>query len=79
MINKTLSDTPIEHTVCIKQFSNITTYLFSTIQYQCKSTCLQMENTAVPKPIVNSIHVQYLCGEILNTSWKKTDLIGHMN
>lgn len=69
----------MEHTVYIKQLSNITTYLFSTIQYQCKSTCLQMGNTAVPKPTLNSIHVQYLCGEILNTSWKKTDLIGHMN
>lgn len=30
-----------------------------------------MENTGVPKPTVNSIHVQYLCGETLNTSWKK--------
>lgn len=46
----------------------MTTYLSSTIQYQCKST---MGNTAVLKPTFNSIHVQYLCGktyliEILN-------------
>lgn len=69
----------IEHTVYIKPLSNITTYLSSTIQYQYKSTCLQMGHTAVPKSTLNPIRVQYLCGEIFNTLWKKTDLIGHMN
>lgn len=38
-----------------------------------------MGNTAVPKSTLNSIRVQYLCGEIFNALWKKTDLIGHMN
>lgn len=64
-----------------KQPSNITTYLFSIIQYQCKSTCAQMRNMAVSKSSINSIHVQNFCGDIHNTLWntKKIVFIGQMN
>lgn len=38
-----------------------------------------MGDTAVPKPTLNPTHVQNLYREILNTLWKKADLIGHMS
>lgn len=79
IIDKTFLSLPVEHTVYIKQLSNTTTYLSSTIQYQCKSTRLQMGTTAVPEPTLNSTHIQYLCGEIVNTLRKETVLIGYMN
>lgn len=38
-----------------------------------------MGDTAVAKPTLNAIHIQYLGGDIFHTLWEKTGLIGHKN